>query len=268
MGSNPMVEGTASLILAIALSFLLLPVTVNLLDRQGMLVKNFRGEWVVQGGGVFLIALILVVVILLRPYGWGLFLGVVIPFGFAGLWDDLKGDHTSKGFKGHFSALMEGRLTSGMVKLLVGGAAALVGSFVAGRGLLTAAVIALAANLINLVDIRPGRALKVFLLMAFISLPLGGWQGLPFISPMLAGAFFLLPVDMTRRVILGDAGANFLGAGLGYQWGFYLSEQGILLLFVTLALLHLFSEWISFSKVIERFAILRWLDLLGRWKEN
>lgn len=181
-----------------------------------------------------------------------------------GAYDDVAGaaQPVAKGFRGHLSALRSGRLTTGMVKVVgIGavavGAALLVDVERAERRptevLLDAAVVAGSANLLNLLDLRPGRALKVGLLGALV---LG--------QPGPAGAVAaLLPGDLAERTMLGDSGANACGAllGLAAVRRRPRFRTGVL---VVLALLNAASEVVSFSRVIDAVAPLRWIDRLGR----
>lgn len=247
-----------------------------------------------------------------------------------GLADDALGGGSDKGFGGHLRALREGRLTTGMLKLLGIGLLAFVtatsiastldtaDSWVASttgwaHGLLLALgwflatmVIALAANLVNLTDLRPGRALKVYSLLAVAGTGLSMWgfwkalqqaiissaaaeaaQGAAAATPGLptgAGQLWIWGIgstvcllilvlgpvvavwgrDLGERAMLGDAGANAMGALAGYL----LARSAPLWLLgaMTLVLLalNLVSERVSFSSVIEKVPVLAWLDGLGR----
>ncbi|WP_113698836.1 hypothetical protein, partial [Nonomuraea lactucae] len=88
--------------------------------------------------------------------------------GALGAYDDLYGTTSSKGFKGHLGALARGEVTSGAVKIIGIGATGLASAALVSRGpadtLVNGAAIAGAANLANLFDLRPGRAIKVGLL--------------------------------------------------------------------------------------------------------
>ena len=104
----------------------------------------------------------------------------VLGSGAFGALDDLAGDGASKGLKGHLGAAAQGRVTTGLVKIVGIGATGLVAAALADRGrddvraldtLVGGAVVAGAANLANLLDLRPGRALKVTVLAALPLLP-------------------------------------------------------------------------------------------------
>lgn len=192
-----------------------------------------------------------------------------VAFCLLGLVDDLVEDQGSRGFRGHLAALAHGRLTGGAVKLLGGMLTALVVAPLLGPSgrpwwgrLLAAVVIASAANVANLLDLRPGRCLKVFL-----PLWAAGWAAAPHLAPWAAGlagaAVAVLPLDLREQGMLGDSGANALGAVVGV-----LLAAGptwlLVLAAVVLLALQAISERVSFTRVIERNRLLRAADQLGR----
>lgn len=187
--------------------------------------------------------------------------------GALGAYDDLAGSGDSRGFKGHLSALARGEVTTGAVKILGIGAAGLVAAVLAGtkRRLTTAdllingALIAGGANLANLFDLRPGRAIKVGALAA---LP-GTLSGSAVVAAPLGAALALLPEDLGERAMLGDAGANALGALLGLSAA-RLNRPARIGLLAGVVALNAASEVVSFTKVIQATPTLRWLDQLGR----
>jgi UDP-N-acetylmuramyl pentapeptide phosphotransferase/UDP-N-acetylglucosamine-1-phosphate transferase len=206
--------------------------------------------------------------------------------GAVGLYDDVVGarpdQKAAKGFAGHLAALRDGRVTSGLVKIVgVGaaglGAAALLAADPTVRAhrrrrpqsalgrltdvLLGAGVVAGTANLVNLLDLRPGRALKAGLLLG-APLASGGAGGLV-VGPVGAAAA-LLPADLDERVMLGDCGANALGALLGVALAARTGRVGRAGILATVAALTAASEKVSFTQVIERTPGLRELDALGR----
>ena len=191
-------------------------------------------------------------------------------FGMHGLFDDLAGDRAAQGFRGHLSALRSGRLTTGAVKLFGGGALAVLVAAPTARErfwvlLADAALIALSANLANLFDRAPGRLAKVSLLAAVPIVVVAG------IDPDLAGPavvlgalLALLAPDLRERLMLGDTGANVLGATLALAVVLTTAPSTRVVVLVVVAALNLLSERVSFSRVIQQVGPLRWLDGIGR----
>lgn len=192
-------------------------------------------------------------------------------FGLLGLFDDVAGAGRSGGFGGHVSALRRGVVTSGMVKLVGGAAIGLltVSAMQRGNGALLGllrdgAIVALAANLGNLFDRAPGRATKVTAL-GFAVLGVVAAEPMLFMPAVAVGAGLgLLVPDLRERVMLGDAGANVLGAmcGIAALVAFDGSVARWMLLLGVLGL-NVASEVVSFGRVIDAVAPLRWFDRLG-----
>ncbi len=196
-----------------------------------------------------------------------------------GGYDDLAGDGSSRGLGGHLKALLRGEVSTGAVKVaglgLCGLAAAAIlptrpGSPAARRGTVraldvatSAALIAGTANLVNLLDLRPGRALKgVAALGLLTAVPAGPGAGLAASAAGAAAA--ALPADLGERAMLGDTGANAAGALLGTAWAASMSRPARLAALTVVTALTLASERVSFTAVIERTPALRALDQLGR----
>lgn len=199
-----------------------------------------------------------------------LVLFATLGFGFLGLIDDLVAEGETRGFKGHVRALVKGELTTGGIKLFGGGVLALVlvGTSLAdspGRLLVDAAIIALGANLGNLLDRAPGRVIKVSLVVYLpLAIAIGAtWWGTA-LAPVLGAALALLVADQREELMLGDTGANVLGGVLALGAVFTLGDPARLVLLVVLVALNLASEVVSFSKVIDAVGPLRWFDRLGR----
>ncbi|WP_114905944.1 hypothetical protein [Ornithinimicrobium murale] len=210
--------------------------------------------------------------------------------GALGALDDLRQDTDRKGLAGHLRELAHGRVTTGAIKVIGLAATGLVAVALQdvhdrqradahqagatrspeGSSVLTTvwgslaggAVVAGAANLANLFDLRPGRALKVGVLTG---MPLvGTGPGSPGGAVTLGAALALLPDDLAGRSMLGDTGANPLGAALGLA---LVQRQGPAARTASLTVvtaLTLASERVSFTRVIEATPPLRWLDELGR----
>ena len=183
-----------------------------------------------------------------------------------GGYDDLAGSGSRRGFRGHLGALARGEVTTGAVKLGGLGATGLVcAALLGGRPAdvaVNAGLVAGGANLLNLFDLRPGRALKVALASGTL-LATRPRARLAVAAPLGAAAA-LLPEDLGERAMLGDAGANALGALLGVAAGASLSRPARIALLAVITGLTAASEVVSFTAVIERTAALQWLDMLGR----
>jgi UDP-N-acetylmuramyl pentapeptide phosphotransferase/UDP-N-acetylglucosamine-1-phosphate transferase len=184
--------------------------------------------------------------------------------GVVGLYDDLAGS-ASKGLGGHLTALRHGQVTSGAVKVAVLGAAGLAGAALVSDDpldvLVGGAAVAGHANLLNLLDLRPGRAIKVALLHTPVALR-GPAAGLA--AAGVGAATAVLPADLGEKSMLGDAGANALGAALGLAMVAREGRAARLVHLGAVTALTLASERVSFTRVIEKTPVLRELDRLGR----
>jgi len=221
-----------------------------------------------------------------------------------GMLDDALGSGAERGFAGHLKALASGRLTTGMLKLLVISVASLLVAWYA-AGELSGAIdapsywayvlfgglsIALTSNFVNLTDLRPARALKAYGLLVlvgalaqlatilFVSAQTRGFGGHVLVTHGLAifAALLLLllgpamaawPYDAGERGMLGDAGANPAGAVAGLLIVGSLPLVGVIVYAVVMLALNLASERWSFSAIVEGNRALRWLDGLGRRKD-
>jgi UDP-N-acetylmuramyl pentapeptide phosphotransferase/UDP-N-acetylglucosamine-1-phosphate transferase len=259
----------------------------QLVDQPLFARQNFRDRTVPVAGGLVLMAAVLTVAALHAVSRAALLatdakgadsisrtLLAVLGFGVLGLLDDLAGpgDPTrgqARGFKGHVGAAVRGHVSTGMVKLLGGVAVAAVVVPIGKSGVdafaRDALLVALAANLGNLLDRRPGRALKVGLLCA---LPLVVFAVTPVLlsgAAAVAGAgVALLVFDVREKLMLGDGGANPFGGALGLAVVLAFSPDVRLIVLLVLVGLNAISEVVSFSAVIDRVPPLRFLDHLGR----
>jgi UDP-N-acetylmuramyl pentapeptide phosphotransferase/UDP-N-acetylglucosamine-1-phosphate transferase len=195
---------------------------------------------------------------------------LVLGMSMLGLLDDLGGVGESGGFRGHLRALARGRLTTGAVKLFGGAAVAIVAVSLiepddVGRLIADAALVALAANLANLLDRAPGRVTKVAL-VAFLGLAVAvrAPTSLAGVAVAVGAAAALLVPDLREELMLGDAGANAIGAALGIGVVLTCSTGARNAVLIVLVVLNLASEVVSFSRVIDRIAPLRALDRMGR----
>jgi len=207
------------------------------------------------------------------PPGLTAFAMLLSGAAFFGLWDDLVADQVS-GFKGHFKELFKGRLSAGLLKVIT---ATLLALFFTGslalplpRRMAALFLILLSTNGINLLDRRPGRALKLFFLLALLIIFLAGSaaEAARLLLPLLTAALAAAPFDLNGRAMLGDSGANLLGAALGAAAVLYLSFPAQMALLLFWGGVNILSEYISISTLIEKSGWLRYLDWLGRPGES
>jgi UDP-GlcNAc:undecaprenyl-phosphate GlcNAc-1-phosphate transferase len=245
--------------------------------------ENFRGRLVPTAAGIIVVLVVLAtdaVVAVIAAAGAepdaGAIVGLrlttitALGFGLLGLLDDLGGAGESGGFAAHLQALAEGRLTTGAIKLFGGAAVAVVVAATRepdsiGRVLADGALVALAANLGNLFDRAPGRTIKVTLVVFLVLvLAVGAQRELAGVALAVGAGAGLLTADLRERLMLGDAGANVLGAVLGLGVVLTCSAGVRTVVLVLVALLNLASEWVSFSRVIAAAPPLRAADRWGR----
>jgi UDP-GlcNAc:undecaprenyl-phosphate GlcNAc-1-phosphate transferase len=270
--------------LSIALALLLVPAGARGLAEAGLVRENYRGARLAFPLGAVLATAALVALAplaflndradleLLDPElrRW---IPYVIGVAFLGFLDDSLGGEEAgsgpRGWRGHARALREGRLSTGAIKAI--GALALGAYVVSGQGLESwryladVALLLLATNLFNLLDLRPGRAEKGLVLLG-AGLCLGAWTLAPlellgiFAGPVLVGAWLTL----RERAMLGDTGSNLVGSIAGVWLLTTLGGTGRLIALGVVVLLTIYGEMRSISARIESVPPLRWLDSLGR----
>ena len=232
--------------------------------------ENFRGHQVVATAGIVLALPIFVGVAFVD--------GMTVPTTMAavgvvmavlGFVDDVRGDRRAGGFAGHVRALLHGHVTTGLMKAVGGGVTGLAAGWVVGHHgpwiLVAGAIVALSANLTNLLDLRPGRALKVWFPCAVALLVAGiPEHGDRVLAALAGGAVVFVYGELRERIMLGDTGAGLLGAVIGVAATATLGRSGLLVLLIVLVVATLTSEIVSFSRVIEAVPPLRWADRLGR----
>lgn len=270
--------------LAIALAVPMLPAGARGLRDAGLVRTNYRGAALAFPLGAILATVALVALAplavlndragldLLEPElrRW---LPYLLGICFLGFLDDALGQGeaaaTPRGWRGHWGALREGRLSTGAIKAI--GAVALAAYVVSGQGLETwryvadVVLLVLTTNLGNLLDLRPGRAEKAMALLG-AGLCLFAWTLAPiellgiFAGPVLVGAWLTLG----ERAMLGDTGSNLIGAIAGVWLLTVLGDDARLIALGVVVLLTVYGELRSISATIEKVPPLRWLDSIGR----
>jgi hypothetical protein len=258
------------LTLGAALTFLALILLKPYLPKR----QNFAGHYIPTSAGLCFLPIILAMLVasvagvLWLGEGGEWFLVYSLLAGLVGFADDGWGGAGERGFAGHLGALSRGRMTTGIMKVLVlGGGAVVFGVLVFGVGweaLFAAFLLAGCANLANLFDVRPGRALKFIgvMMVAMVIVAPGG--AVLAVAGVVGGGVALFYSDLRGRIMLGDAGAAIWGAVLGYLAvtsgpGVVWWVAGGMIVGLTAV-----AEFSSISRVVEEVGALRVLDLWGR----
>ncbi|MGQ5711097.1 UDP-N-acetylmuramyl pentapeptide phosphotransferase [Desulforudis sp. DRI-14] len=267
-------------VLGLVLGYVLLPFLKDLAERARFKRLNYRGDPIPMGMGLlfFIVpALSFAITYLLvdaRKFQIFVvvFLLVSATMCLLGLIDDVFGSRAASGIKGHFRCLFKGELTTGALKALGG----LVIAFLAAVStaplrevFLNTLIIALAANTLNLLDLRPGRAGKGFLLGAGL-LAAAAWGNnlLIFLAVVTGTLLVYLPADLRAQAMMGDAGSNVLGATLGLTAVWVLDVPTRVVVLLALVVFHLFTEHYSLTEVIAKNRVLHFIDRIGRRREE
>ncbi len=268
------------LALGLMLAVLTLPPVSRIIIAAGHVRPNYRGEVIPVSVGLafFLVPFLLFMgAFALRP--GAAYLDLVPAFLLAtggmavlGLVDDVYGSRKASGLRGHLVRLLRGEITTGALKAIGGLAIAFFASLATARGpeiLLNTLIIALSANALNLLDLRPGRAGKGFLAAGGVLFAVS-WGSPLLVFPAAVGGALLayLPADLRARAMMGDAGANVLGVvlGLAAVWILPLpAKVGVLIFLVGF---HLFTERYSLTEVIAKNRLLDFVDRLGRTRRD
>ena len=266
----------ALLVLSFLLTRLAVPRFSDLLKAGGAVRKNYAGDLIPTAAGISLIAVIIInyfsAALVVDNFRVEILsaLVVVLGVGLLGLMDDLLGTRDTTGLKGHLTMLLKGKLTTGGLKALGGGGLAfgfsLLFSHNVAELLVNTGLVALFTNALNLTDLRPGRAAKVFLMLGSVFIAIVAIQLSPSIVlllPVYGAVLAFLPFDLKGQVMMGDTGSNVLGITLGMVSVWVLPISWRLVVLGCLILLHVYTEKFSLTETIKRVAFLRWIDEWG-----
>jgi UDP-GlcNAc:undecaprenyl-phosphate/decaprenyl-phosphate GlcNAc-1-phosphate transferase len=271
-----------ALLIASALAVALAPWLLREMRERGHVRENFRGRMLPCPLGLLIVVAALIALIALAPLQQSeathtlhpemlLVLGYVLGVAFLGLLDDTLGQTLAgapRGLRAHGRAALHGRLSTGALKAAGTTGLALytlsTRSLPPGRWLLASAVLVLATHVFNLLDLRPGRAIKALILLGAGMTIAAGTRTLYslglFVGPSLIAGVY----DLRERALLGDTGSSLLGALAGLWLVLALSTLGQAIALAALLAISLYGEFRSLSTAIERLPLLRHLDSLGR----
>jgi UDP-N-acetylmuramyl pentapeptide phosphotransferase/UDP-N-acetylglucosamine-1-phosphate transferase len=257
-------------------SLVVLPVMGAIVWWMKLQRPNYKNKLIPSGFGfLMVISAVPVYLGMLKLHLWNIeticFMFAITIFGVVGLLDDVFGNNDIKGLRGHFRAMGAGTVTTGTAKAVVGTITGLgLGLWIANGnislGIVNGLLISLCANAMNILDLRPGRAVSCFWLGLLVLIATGSlldplW---PNVVPLIGPVILLTFLDRRAKVMIGDAGSNALGAALGLIFIYALSFPVRVVIMALLVLFHLFAEKKSLSEIIEGNPFLRKVDgLLG-----
>ena len=270
-------------------TYFMIPLFKSMLVNGNVIRPNYKNEMIPVGMGIVFLPMIIINSIILgfvtlnniwfvssSNYNlnivWLLCLALYIfsmmAMFFAGALDDLIGNRNVSGLKGHFKSLFKGELTTGGFKALFGGFVGLVVSVCISSSIVdiivNTLIIALSTNLMNLFDLRPGRAIKAYLvIMIPIYITLTGYTKV-FPLLILPHVLAYFNTDLKARGMMGDTGSNVLGISIGVLMALGYGIKVRLAWLVFLILMHLITEKFSLTKIIEKNRVLKFIDNLGR----
>jgi UDP-GlcNAc:undecaprenyl-phosphate/decaprenyl-phosphate GlcNAc-1-phosphate transferase len=258
---------------------LVAPPLIRALTEGGHLGANYRERQLPIPFGLLILASVLLALVpvelLARLGEVDLFyprIGIVVLYvlgvSLLGLIDDTFTDR-SRGWRGHGRRTLSGGFSTGALKAAGSLGLALyvmsTENLSTGRYLLSTAVLVLATNAFNLIDLRPGRSTKALLVLG-LALTVATaniralWTLGLFAGPALVAGLY----DLRERVMLGDTGANLLGALAGLWIVFTLSGVGQAIALALLLGITIYGEFRSISEFVERTPGFRQLDSWGR----
>ena len=257
-------------------TYLMMPLFKNLLIDSNCIRPNYKGEMIPVSMGIVFLPMIIINGIIVAYFTIDaismlclfLFIFGMMAMFFAGIIDDTIGNRDVSGLKGHFKSLFKGKLTTGGFKALFGGFVGLIISVSISKNIIdiivNTLIIALSTNLMNLFDLRPGRAIKVYLvIMITIFVTLTGYiKILPLL--VLPNVLAYFNFDLKAKAMMGDAGSNVLGISIGILMAFGYTLNVRIGWLVFLILIHLLTEKFSLTKIIEKNKVLNFIDRLGR----
>lgn len=263
-------------LVSIVTTLFVAPFILDMLFKSGCVAVNYKQEEIPVGMGLLFILIQSFLMFTASIYVSNIDKNIILSYiitivliGLIGMIDDFIGETDIKGFKGHIKALFRGKLTTGGLKAVVGLLLAILFSSYTSSSytemIVNVFLITLFTNIVNLFDLRPGRAGKVFLLLSLLLLITAYIKNYNFIVYSAIGIMLVyIRYDLKAKAMMGDIGSNALGITLGTFCVITHSLNIKIIYLVVLIILHIISEVSSFSKIIKNNKFLSYLDNLGR----
>lgn len=266
----------SSIGIALSLTLYLKPRLIDLLHCNGLVKSNYAGIEVVTGMGLlFLIPCIVSIFPLWEIVGQeniAIYMIIVLSMTLAGYLDDCLGDNNNKGLKGHLKGMMKGRLSTGIIKIIFALTMGIILSMIyfsgIGNIIFSSLLFCLCVNMINLLDLRPGRAIKGFMFFTILVSISSGLHSVWILFPIISSLVIYIRDELEENCMLGDTGSNLLGGILGLYTLKTALPGAKYTLFAIFLILHIIAEFKSFSEIIESVPILKHMDSFGQLKKG
>lgn len=267
---------TTLILLGLFGTYAIIPLFKNLLTESDIVRPNYKKDMIPVSMGIVFLPMIIINGIILAfftkdnknlLYLFMFIFGIMSMF-FAGILDDIIGNRNVSGLKGHFKSLLHAKLTTGGFKALFGGFVGVLISIAISKNIgdivINTLIIALSTNLMNLLDLRPGRAIKVYLIIGMVLiLTLGVYQK-SLLLLILPNVLAYFDYDLKAKAMMGDTGSNVLGISIGILICMGYSFKIRITWLVFLIFIHILTEKYSLTKIIENNKLLNYIDKLGR----
>lgn len=291
MKEEGIIRALVLFLFSVLLSLPVVPLCKKMLEDAGITRENYKGEKIPTSLGVVFVLnplLIIGLFFIIYPYLYpayyypcytGDMFFIIFFFlpiiGFLGLLDDFVGTKDKKGFRGHFKSFFKFKITSGFIKAFFGFLMSLmVCIFIFFKEdminwieiFISAIIIALSTNFFNLLDLRPGRAIKIYFIFSAVIFCLVNVRPAEtlMISAILGGTLLVYSFyDFKGKAMMGDVGSNVLGFVVGVLVVINFSFFPKIFILSGLILFHIWCEFYSLSDLIEKNKFLRFFDKLG-----
>ncbi|MDI6618128.1 MAG: hypothetical protein QME45_05550 [Clostridiales bacterium] len=268
------------LVSSIFCSLVILPGIIDFINSQSNHAKNYRGGTVSNSAGILFIIYILIASAALElaammKYDYRSLKASILVIctgtlsaALAGHIDDGFADGR-KGIRQHIGAALNGKVTSGFLKamfcILISFTICAFSGFRGISLILNVVLLCLSQNFFNMMDLRPGRAIKVYgVFFLFLLILRADAFYLGVNSGFMLLLLFYVPYEFKEICIMGDTGSNTIGMLAGLS---LISSDNIIIKTVILLLLLLiefYGDRKSISALIEKSSILKYIDRLGR----
>ncbi|WP_350344686.1 hypothetical protein PRVXT_001115 [Proteinivorax tanatarense] len=226
-------------------------------------ITNYKNKTLSVALGMLLILTFFIVFFIESIFFAGINVEILFVFTtvfLLGYIDDVSNDNHNKGLKGHIRAISKGELTSGFIKAAGVPLTLLLYMGFSIFNIIEVFFLSLVVNLFNFFDLRPGRCQKVFILLF---LPLTLLVDSSYNYLILGAVIVTLYLDLAEMAVLGDGGANLLGAVMAINVIKLPTDIRIGLYFSVL-ILTIVGEKYSYTNIIEKSKILTFIDEIGR----